>query len=343
MGESTLTLTYDDLLDGVYEQVFGGDGDYSAAVSSSLIDTAQQNLVKRMIESGLRQWYRPTGPAGAHEWSFLRPVRSLSLNASYATGTVTVVSGVVTLASGTWPSWAADGMFDVGGNDYSINTRDSDTQITLDDTSTNADSAALTTYKLRQDDYDLPDDFASLLGPFTFSQADNAWVTIEIVGEARIRELRQRSNTTGSSTGDPQYGAIRTKPIDGYGGTRHEVILWPGVIASATLTYQSRLRPSMLINPLDVPYGASDYSEAILYSCLAEAERRMDGGRGEAWQNYQELLQSAIADDSRINKPNIIGYNANWSEGRAFSGQRRDFLWGDGVGYSGTGTQSPSY
>ena len=343
MGESTLTLTYDDLLDGVYEQVFGGDGDYSAAVVSSLIDAAQQNLIKRIIESGLRQFYRPTGPAGAHEWSFLRPVRNLSLNASYSTGTVTVVSGVVTLASGTWPSWAADGMFDVGGNDYSVASRDSDTQITLDDTSTNADSAALTAYKLRQDDYDLPDDFASLRGPFTFSQADNAWITIEIVGEARIRELRQRSNTTGASSGDPQYGAIRTKPISEFGGTRHEVILWPGVIAAATLTYQSRLRPSMLVADGDIPYGASDYSETILYSCLAEAERRMDGGRGEAWQNYQELLQSAIADDSRINKPNIIGYNANWSEGRSFAGQRRDFLWGDGVGYSGTGTQSPSY
>ena len=343
MPESTLTLTYDNLRDNVYEQMFGGDGDYSAAVDSSLLDASQQNLINRIIDSGLRQFYRPTGPAGSHEWSFLRPVRSMSLNASYATGTVTVSSGVVTLASGTWPSWAEDGVFAVGGNDYTIKSRDSDTQVKLDDTSSNADAAAGTSYSLRQDDYDLPQDFASLLGPFTFAQADNAWITVEIVGEARIRELRQRSNTTSSSTGDPHYAAIRTKPIEGQGGTRQEVMFWPGVTSSATLSYQSRLRPNKLVNPSDIPYGASDYSEVILYACLAESERRMDGARGELWQNYQELLQSAIADDGRINKPHLIGYNADWSEGSGFGGHRRSYLWSDGVGYSGTGTQSPSY
>lgn len=54
---------------------------------------------------------------------------------AYATGTVSVSAGVATLTGGTWPAWAAQGTLRISNRRYKVNTRDSDTQITLYDTS----------------------------------------------------------------------------------------------------------------------------------------------------------------------------------------------------------------
>ena len=51
----------------------------------------------------------------------------------YSTGTVTVSSGVVTLDSGVFPSWAARGYFKVNGLTYTVSVRTDNTHITLDD------------------------------------------------------------------------------------------------------------------------------------------------------------------------------------------------------------------
>lgn len=74
----------------------------------------------------------------------------------YSTSTITIVDGVVTLstappyASAEFPSWAADGDLIVGGQLYSVNTRDSITQLTLDDLT--VDVAAGTSYSLQKAD-----------------------------------------------------------------------------------------------------------------------------------------------------------------------------------------------
>jgi hypothetical protein len=57
-----------------------------------------------------------------------------------------VVDGVVTLAGGTWPSDAADKILVVNGSNYAVATRDSGTQITLEDTT--LDVAAGNSYAL---------------------------------------------------------------------------------------------------------------------------------------------------------------------------------------------------
>lgn len=49
----------------------------------------------------------------------------------YATGTIKVEDGVVTLTGGAFPSWAAGGILSTGAINYFVSTRDSDTQVTL--------------------------------------------------------------------------------------------------------------------------------------------------------------------------------------------------------------------
>ena len=73
----------------------------------------------------------------------------------YSRGTIEIVNGVVKLTGGAlpvsgggWPAWAADGRLTVNGVTYRINSRDSGTQITLEDTTVNV--AAGATYTLKR-------------------------------------------------------------------------------------------------------------------------------------------------------------------------------------------------
>lgn len=74
----------------------------------------------------------------------------------YSTSSITIANGVVTLSiahpyeSAEFPSWAADGDILVSGQLYSVNTRDSATQLTLDDLTINVSSG--TSYSLQKAD-----------------------------------------------------------------------------------------------------------------------------------------------------------------------------------------------
>ena len=326
MAESTLSLSFEDLRDAVYEYLYGGDGDHSGES-----DANRKALVDRVVYSGLRQFYKPP-PVGqkVHDWSFLMPVTTLSINAPYTTGTIAATNGVVTLSAGTWPTWAASGMIEISGTDYSVATRTSDSQLVLDDTSSASDVDASTSYDLHQDDYDLDDDFGRILGPFTFAQADNAWYTCQVVGEARIRELRQRGR---SGSGDPQFAAIRPKAFTASTGTRQEVLFWPQITSSATVTYKYRVRPNKPSLSNDYLYGGSDHSETILYSCLSEAERRLDDERGPMFARFQEALVSSIMFDSKDNTAEHLGYNGDDSDGIPVFNRNRQFLYSGQVTY----------
>ena len=332
MAESSLSLSFEDLRDAVYEYAYGGDGDHSGES-----DANRKALVDRLVYSGLRQFYKPPPVGGRiHDWSFLMPVTTLSINAPYTTGTLAATNGVVTLSTGTFPAWAASGMIEISGTDYSVATRTSGSQLVLDDTSSASDVDASTSYNLHQDDYDLPDDFGRILGPFTFAQADNSWYTCKVVGEARIRELRQRDHSSG---GDPQFAAIRAKAFTASTGTRQEVLFWPQVASSATVTYKYRVRPNKPTSTGhddltgDYLYGGSDHSETILYSCLAEAERRVEDEKGPMWARFQECLASSVMFDSRDNRAEHLGYNGDDSDGIPIFNRNRQFLYSGQVTY----------
>ena len=416
MAESTLTLTVDDLRNSITEEMYGGDGLYSSLTS------AEKTIVDRVRSSGMRQFYSPPPVGGnAHEWTFLFPTATLSINAPQSSSTITYddtggsSENLVTLASGTWPTWAADAKIRIDGTDYPVATRVDGTMLTLDSSDNpGADVASGTSYNLHQDDYTLPDEFGRIMGAFTFAQGDNAWYTAQIVGEARVRELRMRGFNNASSQGDPRFAAIRPKirndnyttgavvydhtggaserllTLSGSGaaypswagsakvrigsttydvdsrlsdttltlssssnpgtdvgsssytmihasGGRQEVLFWPNISASATVTYRYRILPDDIGDTNPYPYGATDHSETILYSCLAEAERRIDNERGVMFQRFIECLAASIARDARDNSPEVFGYMGDESDGRAMFGSHRDFLYGTGISHKGTG------
>lgn len=239
MAESGLTLGLADFRTSVSEFLFGADGDYTVLTAS------EAARVDRIVDAGLRQFTNPPPVNGrVHQWSFLEILETMTLNAPYSTGTVTIVAGVVTLASGTWPSWAASGELTIDGADYPVSTRDSGTQITLEDTTLAA--SAGTEYAIHQDDYALPDDFASFIGPITYASADNTWNHVQLVGEGRIRTYRQQQGLSAVTFNVPCYAAVRAVVNDPAVGTRNELMFWPRVASDATVRFTYRVRPDAL-------------------------------------------------------------------------------------------------
>ena len=310
MAESTLAMTWEDIRNLVYQQSLGG----GSTGYTDETDADKKALVDSICESGLRQIYQPPPMQGkVHDWSFLYTQDSISIEAPYSTGTIAFdyTGGThelqVTLSGGTWPAWAIEGEIEISGVDYGVATRISDTVILLDSNNNpGEDVAASTSYSLHKDDYNLPDDFGSIIGSFSFAQKDNAWYTCKVVGESRIRELRQRDFNQNFANGDPQFAAIRAKnKTDVNIGTRSEVLFWPSVTATATVSYRYRVSVNKPIGSNDYVAGMPVHAETILYSCLAEAERRMDGERGVLWEKFMELLQSSILRDQQAGNPRL--------------------------------------
>ena len=343
MAEPTLSMTWGDIRNRVYQEAMGG------GITGYTDETAtdKKGLIASIWESGLRQMYHPPALGGkVQDWSFLYKQDSVSIQAPYSTGTIAFdyTGGThelqVTLSAGTWPSWAIEGMISISGSDYDVATRVSDTVILLaTDNNPGEDVAASTAYSLHKDDYNLPDDFGSIIGSFSFAQKDNAWYTCKVVGESRIRELRQRDFNQNYANGDPQFAAIRSRnKTDVNVGTRQEALFWPAITASSTVSFRYRVQVDKPIGSNDYVPGMPTHTETILYSCLAEMERRMDGERGVLWQQFSDLLATSILRDQQDNKPEILGYNADDSEGREMFSHHRMLLYGSGVTYKGQGT-----
>lgn len=99
------------------------------------------------------------------DWAALTRYTTLAIQGYYNTGDVDITQGsaAVTLATGTWPSWAASGYLVVGNKTYRVYTRDSDSQVTLS-SAIGTDSATNATYILYQDSYTLPTDLLKIKG-----------------------------------------------------------------------------------------------------------------------------------------------------------------------------------
>lgn len=167
--------------------------------------------------------------------------------AAYATGTIVVASGVVTKTGGTaFPAWAAAGSLTVGGNTYTVNTRDGDNQVTLDNLAINVGStgtyslALLSTQLLLSTD---PGVAASTGGSFRLHRTPKIW-------DVPSGTVTTWTASTGTTPTD-------CKLICEY---RDRLIL-AGEVYNPHRWYASRSG-----NPLDFNYGVFDATSATAYS-----------------------------------------------------------------------------
>ena len=114
-------------------------------------DTQAETMATELINESVRYL------ATERDWPWFNRTLTLDFQPPYNTGTVTLTNGdkTVTLATGTWPSWAANGVLIVNGQTYPIASRTSTSEIELVD-AWGADTVSGQGYNLAQYSFDLP-------------------------------------------------------------------------------------------------------------------------------------------------------------------------------------------
>jgi hypothetical protein len=258
--------------------------------------SAQSSEIEDIVNSGVRKVYYPPAVSDetiGHEWSWLRPTTTLQLSLPYAVGTVTIASGVVTLAGGgTWPTWAANGSLQTSAGRHEVSTRDSGTQVTLSDTSVTL--AAGATYTIYRDTYDLPDDFGRMHGNFHFPINEYRDEIQKVSVQQILQMLAARDDT-----GAPYWYSTEYKPSTGNSGQRQQARFYPTTDTAWLMSYQYEAFQGALSDSTPYPLGGMKYSELYLESCLAVAEGRIHDQPGYHTGEFQRLLADCVRRDRR--------------------------------------------
>tara|TARA_Y100000593_G_scaffold80998_1_gene151350 strand:- start:3044 stop:4282 length:1239 start_codon:yes stop_codon:yes gene_type:complete len=293
-----MTASYSSLLERIGKFAYGIKTGFSADQTSD---------IEMCIRDGLHDVY------SAYAWSFFRPIEDISTTAPYATGTVTIASGVVTLSGGTFPSWAEDGLLKVSDSYYSVATRDSNTQVTLDDTTVAVSAAS--GFELGRPEIPLPATFEAIANDSALTYYPDQNELYPPVRQRHDQDIRTRQQN------DPYYDrpvfySVRTVEFDPDVGSRRRIALYP------TPDKQYVLRVPMILRPLPIsasdqyPVGGETLSQLITESCLAAAERNYDEQDGRHTTRFQQLLPLAIAADKEKSSATSLGADAPRGESR---------------------------
>jgi len=115
-----------------------------------------------------------TDLASRYDWLYFHTELDIRLDAAYGTGTIQYTNSTrkVTLTGGTWPTNAIEGRIKISDIRYPIETRNSDTVITLPvSANPGKDVAGETSYTWIRTSYTLPADFKDMDPPHTESSS----------------------------------------------------------------------------------------------------------------------------------------------------------------------------
>ncbi len=186
------------------------------------------------------------------------------------------------------------------------------------------------------DTYDLPDDFGMLLGAPTVHVSNSCYRPLADVTETKIRAQQAAAP---SVTGFPTQWATKWKGMPGVAGQKQEALLWPLPDNVYSIKFAYRVLPDAPLTGAPYLYGGALHSEAILASCLAVGERRLDGNRTTHQMAYQAALAASMNLDAAA-APKNYGYmddpgnGMNWREGESWTWpERRGATTYNGVQY----------
>lgn len=178
-------------------------------------------------------------------------------------------------------------------------------------------------------EYPLPAEYGGIDGDITFAEAARNGLCITSTIESRMRMWRSQTDHRGT----PRYYAIVALPHDRTHGQRYQLLLFPTPDEVLSLQFRMLINPQALDKYAPFPYGGTQYSEAILASCLAVAELSRDGIKGTRDMDWREQMAAAIMLDRDVHEPDILGMNLDGSV-RQY-GQTRDRTVGFDVTYNG--------
>jgi hypothetical protein len=271
------------------------------AEAGAAFSADQLTRIGYCISDGLRRVY------SAHEWSFFRPLVDVTTTAPYATGTVTVAAGVVTLAGGTFPSWVANGIIRLASKYYSVASRQSNSQVTLDDTTVTVSSASA--YQIARTDIPMDVAFDSIANDsdLTFYPGPDQWYpSVKQRHDTTVRKLE----TENTEFGRPCFYSVRTDRFDPTVGSRKSLAFYPAPDAAYVLRVPMILRPVDLSDANPYPIGGEMLSQVILEACLASAEHNYEEREHVHEKRFLEMIALAIRNDMERSSPTSLGPDA---------------------------------
>lgn len=309
-NDPTLSLTMADFQIRVAEYLgiayYGTDGQGIAQVP---INSHDLDLVTRLVQDGYRRFVSENP-----KWNVLDVPYTLTF-VSQLSGLATSGSGTTLVDSslaGVYPDnffngWgirithAADGTIDAflavssyvgstGAFTFGVAASEA---IVAGDTYLTAQPPASSGENYR---YVMPADFYGIvLAPWTY-EIGGPRLTINVVSESEIRELRAGANTAGT----PSVCAFRPlSTVASTTGQRWETLFWPAPASNYSVTLLYKRFPQQLINPTDRTVFGFQHDDAILAAMISEAERQRGDGIGPREQAYQDKLAKAIQIDAR--------------------------------------------
>lgn len=291
--------TYSSLLDRIGRHLHGIRSGFSSD---------QTNNIEDCIEDGLADVYN------AHNWSFFRPIKTLSMTAPYTTGTIAISSGTVELTTGTWPSWAADGVLAVSNQYYEVASRTDDDTIVLEDTSVTV--AAGTSYSLARPIYDLDASVEAIKGDMWYEQGqDDGYPVIQERALSQVLTWLQNDPYNDR----PTKFALWAKDFDATEGSKRQLVVYPTPNAAYVYKAEMILRPTKISAVNQYPVGGEVLGAVITEACLAAAERNFDEQPGPHTQRFQELLAAAIKSDQEKTAPTRLGPDDPRDERRPYT------------------------
>ena len=284
-----MTISYGQLTERVGHYLFGVRGTLLADQLSDVEDC---------IRDGLYRVY------SVHDWSFFRPVVDVTTTAPYVTGTVTIVAGVVTLVGGTFPTWADDGMFIVNSRYYSVASRGSGTQITLNDTSVTVADAS--DYSLGRPQIPMDATFEGVANDsdLVYLPGEDCWYpSIMMRHDSTVRKFEQSN----PEFNRPVFYSVRTVEFDPEVGSRKVLAFYPTPDKEYVMRVPMILRPVTVGDANPYPIGGSMLNQAILEACLASAEHNFEEREHVHEKRFVELIGSAVRMDQERSSPTALG------------------------------------
>lgn len=215
------------------------------------------------------------------EWPWYETYGVIDLAASYNTGTLTVTnaSAVVTLAAGTFPTWAASGEIYMGGQFYRVLSRDSGTQVTLVAAYPGATASGVA-YVIGRTSYTLPTDLQSI-DEVTF---DVSWPMPPVaVSMGTLLQMR------GAAVHGQSRPAI-------YAIAKDQFVVWPIPTIAYRVNVQYFRRPAFLVSASDQadwdPLHLALLRRAIECQCATRGDC-VTGPPDECFKLYRAQLLKA--------------------------------------------------
>lgn len=261
------------------------------------------NDAHEAIVSGINKFYE------SHQWSFLRVRGTIETTAPYTTGTVEITpdasGSIVTLTTGSWPTWAADGELQVDGGRYLVKSRTDASEIILENT--NVTVAAGETYSLVRFRYPLPADYASLMGPMTYdSTSDNLRVPLRSTHESSIRRMLMNRDTA-SVTENPTLYAIYPNTHDLTAAQGFTLEVFPPPQYSLVLRFMYRSWPAEVDSLTNIyPVGGETHVHAMVCAVLSEAEVMLKTRTFDWAEKWERALPKAIKNDQEMATPEYM-------------------------------------